>query len=132
MVETIRLGPHDPLPDAGNHALVFRRLGEDDPNAVVTELVFYGQHPATVPAIGQDGHAMTLEQSVQAAKAEAERRHLPRLYVIDRTAGKLEQEALHDHGARDFKGDTLEDTDPEDGERGTDIRDRPHDAGYAR
>ena len=132
MVETIRLAPHDPLPDQGNHALVLRRMGEDDPGSVVTELVFFGAGGSTTPAVTKDGHAMSLEQAVSAAEAEAERRHLSRVYVVDRTAGKLEQEALQDHGERNFTADTLEDTDPEDGERGTDIRDRPHDAGFVR
>lgn len=132
MVETIRLAPHDPVPDYGDHVLVLRRMGEDDPNAVVTEIVFYGAHPASVPAVGADGHAMDLDSAVQAAEAEAARRHLSRVYVVDRTAGKLEREALQDHGAREFRGDVLEDTDPEEGERGTDLRDRPHDAGFVR
>ena len=132
MVETIRLAPHDPVPDYGNHVLVLRRMGEDDPGAVVTEIVFYGQDSATVPAVGRDGHALTLEQAVEAAEAEAARRHLSKVYVVDRTAGKLEQEALADHGGRGFAADALEDTDPEDGERGPDLRDRPHDAGFMR
>jgi hypothetical protein len=132
MVETIRLAPHDPVPDYGNHVLVLRRMGEDDPGAVVTEIVFYGPDSSTVPAVGRDGHALTLEQAIAAAQAEAARRHLGKVYVVDRTAGKLEQEALADHGHRDFTGDKLEDTDPEDGEQGADIRDRPHDAGFMR
>ena len=132
MPETIRLAPHDPVPDYGNHVLVLRRLGEDDPNALVTEIVFYGAGGGTVPAVTRDGHAMELEEAVRAAEAEAAKRGLATVYVVDRTAGKLEREALHDHGARDFAGDTLEDTDPEDGETGSDIRDRPHDAGFVR
>ena len=132
MTETIRLAPHDPVPDYGNHVLVLRRMGEDDPNAVVTEIVFYGPDAASVPAVTPDGHPMSLEQAVSAAEAEAGRRHLSKVYVVDRTAGKLEQEAIHEHGARTFEGDALEDTDAEDGEKGTDIRDRPHDAGFAR
>ncbi len=132
MVETIHLAPHDPVPDYGNHVLVLRRMGEDDPGAVVTEIVFYGAEGATVPAIGKDGHAMSLDQAVSAAEAEAERRKLGRVYVVDRTAGKLEQEALQDHGERNFTTDTLDDTDQEDGEQGNDIRDRPHDAGFLR
>ncbi len=132
MVETIRLAPHDPVPDYGNHALVLRRMGEDDPGAVVTEIVLYGAESATLPAITRDGQPMSLDQAVQAAEGEAERRKLSRVYVVDRTAGKLEQEALHDHGERNFAADTLEDSDVEDGEQGTDVRDRPHDAGFLR
>ena len=132
MVETIRLAPHDPVPEHGDHGLVLRRMGEDDPGAVVTEITFYGQQGAAVPAVTKDGHAMALEQAVSAAEAEAERRHLSRVYVLDRTAGRLEQEALHDHGERNFTGDALDDEDLEDGEKGNDVRDRPHDAGFIR
>ncbi len=127
MTETIRLAPHDPVPDYGNHALVLRRMGEDDPGAVVTEVVFYGANPSTTPV----GNA-SLEETVQAALAEAGKRGLQTLYVVDRTAGRLEREALADHGERSFAGDSLQDTDPDDGETGPDIRDRPHDAGYMR
>ena len=132
MVETIRLAPHDPVPDHGQHMLVLRRLGEDDPGAVVTEIVSFGADGGSVPAVTPDGHAMTLDQAVRAAEAEAERRKLGRVYVVDRIAGKLEQEALHDHGERNFAADALDDADPEDDEQGTDIRDRPHDAGFVR
>ncbi len=132
MVETTRLEPHDAIPDEGRHVLVFRHMGEDDPTAVVTEIVLYGDVAASAAAIGPDGHAMTLEQAVQTAEAAAKRHGLGRVFVLDRTAGKLEQEALQDHGARAFANDALEDSDPEDGEQGTDIRDRPHDAGYVK
>ena len=127
MTETIRLAPHDPVPDYGSHALVLRRMGEDDPGAIVTEVVFYGANASTTP-VG----ISSLEDTVKAALAEAEKRGLKTLYVVDRTAGKLEREALADHGERSFVGDSLQDTDPEDGEAGPDIRDRPRDAGYLR
>ncbi len=132
MVETIRLAPHDPVPDYGNHVLVLRRLGEDDPRAVVTEIVFYGAQGGSLPAITKDGHPMPLEQAVHLAEEEAQRRQLGRVYVVDRTAGKLEKEAVEDHGERNFAADALDDTDPEDGVKGSDIRDRPHDAGYVK
>jgi hypothetical protein len=132
MTEVIRLAPHDPVPDYGNHALVLRRMGEDDPNAVVTEIVFYGPDGGSVPAVGADGHAMRLDQAVHAARAEAERRGVKTLYVVDRTAGRLEREVLRDHGDHSFPGDTLVDEDREDGVKGSDIRDRGHDAGFLR
>jgi hypothetical protein len=131
MTEIIRLGAHDPVPDYGNHALVLRRMGEDDPNAVVTEIVFYGATPTTTPAVDAKGHPMRLDEAVHAAKAEAERRHLKTLYVVDRTAGHLEREALKQHGSHNFP-DKLVDTDEADSVRGSDLRDRPHDAGFAR
>jgi hypothetical protein len=127
MTETIRLAPHDPVPDYGDHALVLRRMGEDDPGAVVTELVFYGVHgSSTALPPGK------LEEAVLRGLAEAEKRGVKTLYVVDRTAGRLEQEALGDHGERNFDGNVLEDTDAEDGVRGADLRDRPHDAGFMR
>ena len=127
MTKIERLAPHDPAPEGGSYALVLRRLAEDTPNATVTELVFTGAHPETRPYTGGD-----LEEAVRQATTEAERRGLHTLYVLDRTAGKLEHEALQDHGERNFANDSLDDTDTEDGEQGNDIRDRPHDAGYMR
>ena len=127
MTEVIRLAPHDPVPDYGNHALVLRRMGEDDPGAVVTEIVFYGAEGSSAPFAGSN-----LDDAVRLALEHAEKRGLKTVYVVDRTAGKLEQEALHDHGERNFTGDPLQDTDPEDGVAGADIRDRPHDAGFMR
>ena len=126
MTETIRLAPHDPVPDYGNHALVLRRMGEDDPGAVVTEIVFYGANGGSTPFAG------SLDDAIKLALEHAEKRGLKTLYVVDRTAGKLETEALHDHGERNFTADTLQDTDTEDGVLGADIRDRPHDAGFMR
>ena len=127
MTETIRLAPHDPVPDYGNHALVLRRMGEDDPNSVVTEIVFYGAEGGSTPFTGDK-----LEDAVKLALGHAEKRGLKTLYVVDRTSGKLEQEALHDHGERNFSGDQLQDTDMDEGVSGADIRDRPHDAGFLR
>ena len=97
---------------------------------MVTEIVQYGEVAGMTPAIGKDGHALSLDEALHEAQALAERRNLARIYVLDRTAGKLEQEALHDHGARGFAQDELDDSDLEDDEKGTDMRDRPHDAGY--
>jgi hypothetical protein len=132
MVETIRLSPHDPVPDYGNHALVLRHMGEDDPNAVVTEIVFYGPGGSSTAAHHADGTAMTLEEAVAAAEGLAAKRGIGRLYVVDRTAGRREQEVLKTHGDHSFPGEVLDDTDPEDGVSGSDIRDRGKDAGYMR
>ena len=57
MTEIIRLDPHDPLPDAKPFALVIRRFGEDDPNAIVTEIDFMGAHPTAELAMGPGGDA---------------------------------------------------------------------------
>ncbi len=132
MTEVIRLAPHDPVPDYGNHILVLRRMGEDDPNAVVTEIVIYGHDGGSMPAVGKDGQAMRLDQAVHLARQEAERRGAARVYVVDRTAGHLEREVISGHGDHSFPADALQDSDPEDGVSGSDIRDRPHDAGFVR
>jgi len=132
MTKIIELSPHDPVPDHGHHGLVLRHMGEDDPNAVVTEIVFYGADGGSLAAYKPDGTAMSLEAAVAVAKAEAERRGVGTVYVLDRRKGLREQEVLAGHGDHSFPKDALSDTDPEDGEQGSDLRDRPHDAGYMR
>jgi hypothetical protein len=132
MTHIVHLAPHDPIPAPGAHGLVLRRLGEDDPNAVVTEIVFHGPDGGNMAAVHADGTAMSLEQAVTAARALAEQRHIHTVFVLDRTGGPREQEVLHDHGGHNFPGDTLSDTDQEDGVHGSDLRDRPHDAGFMR
>jgi hypothetical protein len=52
--------------------------------------------------------------------------------VLDRSKGQREQEVLRANGMHNFADDTLSDTDPEDGVTGSDLRDRPHDAGFMR
>jgi len=132
MTKIIQLSPHDPVPEHGHHGLVLRHMGEDDPNAVVTEIVFYGANAGSSAAHRPDGTAMSLEEAVAAAQAEAARRGIGTVYVLDRTQGLREQEVLAGHGDRSFPKDALSDTDPEDGEQGSDLRDRAHDAGYMR
>jgi hypothetical protein len=64
MTDIIRLDPHDPLPEAAPFALVIRRFGEDDPNAIVTEIDFMGSHPTATVATGRDGVPMAWEDAV--------------------------------------------------------------------
>ena len=132
MAKIIYLAPHDPIPEPGAHALVLRHLGEDDPRSVVTEVIFYGQGGSRTPAHKPDGAAMTIKEAVHFAQAGAETRNVHLIYVLDRTKGPREQEVIRAHGAHNFAADILSDTDPEDGESGSDIRDRPRDAGYLR
>jgi hypothetical protein len=132
MTRVLRLAPHDPIPPPGPHGLVLRRLGEDDPAAIVTEIIFYGPTGGTEAAHQPDGKPMALPQAVAEARAKAEQLGLATLYVLDRTQGQREQEVLRAHGLHDFHGDVLSDTDAEDGEQGTDLRDRAHDAGFMR
>ena len=127
MTEIIRLEPHDPLPDGGNIALVLRRFGEDDPNAVITEIDFFGRHPAIDLAI--EGN---FEDAIHAAAQKAGERGISTVYAVDRTAGRREQEVLQHHGDHTVRMDELTDTDEEDGERGATILDRSSNAGYVR
>ncbi len=132
MSKTILLAPHDPIPEPGAHGLVLRHLGEDGPVAVVTEIIFYGHDGGSTAAHKPDGTAMKLDEAIAAALAEAKKRGISIVYVLDRTRGEREQEVLRAHGLHNFANDVLSDTDPEDGEQGSDLRDRPHDAGYMR
>jgi hypothetical protein len=132
MAKVIHLAPHDPIPEPGAHALVLRHFGEDGPAAVVTEVVFYGPAGGRTPAHKPDGSAMTIDEAVHFAREGAERHNVHLIYVLDRTKGEREQDVIRAHGAHNFAADILSDTDPEDDETGSDIRDRPHDAGYLR
>ena len=132
MTKIVHLAPHDPIPAPGPHGLVLRRLGEDNPTAIVTETVFYGADGGSTAAHHPDGTAMTMNQVVATARAQANERGLHLLYVLDRTQGEREREVLRAHGLHNFTADILSDTDPEDGEQGSDLRDRPHDAGFMR
>jgi hypothetical protein len=132
MTEIIRLDPHDPLPDTKPFALVIRRFGEDDPNAIVTEIDFMGAHPTAKIAMGPGGAPMAWEDAVRHAKREAETRGFARLYAVDRTAGRREQAIIERHGDHSTHGDMLSDTDEEDGVAGSTILDRSHDSGFMR
>ena len=68
----------------------------------------------------------------QSARAEADRLRIARVYALNRAAGSREREILRHHGDHSVNMQKLDDTDPEDGEEGTSLRDRPHDAGYLR
>jgi hypothetical protein len=132
MTKTILLAPHDPIPEPGAHGLVLRHLGEDNPVAIVTEIIFHGPGGGSIAAHRPDGAPMPLQEALDAALLEAKHRGIATIYVLDRTKGQREQEVLHAHGMHNFANDILSDTDPEDGVKGSDLRDRPHDAGFMR
>jgi hypothetical protein len=132
MTQIIRLDPHDPLPEHGEHALVIRRFGEDDPKMVITEIDFFGRAPTMQLAVRDDGKPLDWEDAVQGARAEAEGRGFRRLYAVDRTAGRREQEVIAHHGDHSVFSGELSDTDEEDGVKGSSILDRPPGAGYVR
>ncbi len=132
MTEIIRLDPHDPLPEATPFALVIRRFGEDDPKAIVTEIDFMGSHPTMSVATGPNGAPLQWEDAVQHARREAAARGFTTLYAVDRTAGRREQQIIDRGGDHSPRDDALSDTDEEDGEEGSTILDRGHDAGFMR
>lgn len=136
MAELIRLDPHDPLPDpvpgGAAHAVLIRRFGEDDPRAVITELDFLGRRPAMSLLAGPGGAAVSWEDAVHGALREVEAHGLATLYAVDRTAGRREQEVLAHGGDHSVRAAELSDTDEEDGELGTSLRDRTTNSGYYR
>ena len=88
MTDIIRLDPHDPLPEAKPFALVIRRFGEDDPNAIVTEIDFFGAHPTMSVATGPQGTPLAWEEAVQRGLKAASAHGFKTLYAVDRTAGR--------------------------------------------
>jgi hypothetical protein len=136
MTNLIRLQPHDPLPEANHYAppfgLVIRRFGEDDPNAVITELDFFGRHPTRTMVAGQGGTQANWEDVLHRATEEADALGIATLYAVDRTAGGREQEILSHRGDHSVRSEELSDTDLEDGETGSTILDRSPNAGFMR
>lgn len=132
MADVRRLQPHDPVPEGGRYILVLRRFGEDDPGVVLTEIISADGRapPQARAAVQPDGSAMSLQDAVRSAQVEADRRGDALVFVVDRTAGPQEHAVLAHHGDRTIGMAHLRDTDREDGEQGSDLRDRPKDAGY--
>ena len=132
MAELRLLKPHDPVPEGGRYMLVLRRFGEDAPQVAVTEIITSdGRDPPEMQtALLANTEQMDFRQAVQQARAEAERRGFGVLYAVDRTAGPQEHAVLEHGGDHTVGMHHLVDTDREDLEQGTDIRDRPADAGY--
>ena len=127
MPRIINLAPHDPLPDQSvSHVLVMRRFGEDDPHVIYTEVTAIRgpgrSHSA--PAVMPDGRPAELDDAILVGKAAAEREGIADIYVVDRTAGPRERAVIERHGDHSVGDATLSDDDMEDGERGSDMRDR--------
>ena len=130
MAEIRRLDPHAPLPDGlgpdgrGRHVVVLGRFDEDDPRAVVTEIILStgpGASEATRPA-RSDGMPMSFDEAVEAGRQVAESEGLDAVYAVDRTAGVRGREVLARGGDHTVGMEGLQDTDPESGERGPDMR----------
>ncbi len=124
-VEIRKLDPHDPLPDGRAHrVIVLRRFDEDDPRKIVTEITLTGSpgHSEVVRPADADGSAMSLDEAISAAQRVAESEGISQVFVLDRTAGRLEHDLIEHAGDHSFPGRALDDTDPEDGESGQDMR----------
>ena len=124
-VEIRKLDPHDPLPEGRvGRVVVLRRFDEDDPRKIVTEITLTGRPGASeaVRPVRADGAAMSLDEAVSAAQKVAESEGIGLVFVLDRTAGRLEHEVVEHAGDHSFPGKTLDDTDSEDGESGPDMR----------
>lgn len=127
MVEIQRLDPHDPLPEGrGHRVIVLRRFDEDDPRRIVTEIMLTGApgHSEVARPVGENGSPMSLEGAIAAARKVAESEGIGRVFVLDRTAGRLEHEVAEHGGDHSFPGRSLDDTDLVEGEHGPDMRDR--------
>ena len=132
MAEVRRLAPHDPVPEGGRYMLVMRRFGEDAPDVALTEVIMAegAEPPVLRPAVDAKGAPLDFEATVKRAAAEADRQGYGVVYAVDRTAGPQEHEVLEHHGDRTTGMERFADSDPEDGELGADMRERPLDAGY--
>lgn len=125
MTNIHNLDPHDPLPEGGRRVIVMHRLDEDDPRHTHTEILLTGApgRGETVRPMRPDGTPMSLQEAIEAAGKVAESEGLHDVYVVDRTAGQREQEVLAAGGDHSVNMASLSDTDPEDGEQGSDMRD---------
>ena len=125
MTEIIDLSPHAPLPD-GPALVLLRRFEEDDPRRVMIEIVALDSHHTESNARMTDegGRPPSWEDATARALRSAADARFTTLYRIDRLAGPREAEIASHGGDHSTNMEELEDTDPEDGEPGTDMRDR--------
>ena len=124
-VEIRKLDPHDPVPEGrSGRVVVLRRFDEDDPRKIVTEITLTGPpgRSEVVQPVRPDGRGMSLDEAVSAAQRVAQSEGIGQVFVLDRTDGRLEHEIVERAGDHSFPGKTLDDTDPEDGESGPDMR----------
>ncbi|MCL2429198.1 MAG: hypothetical protein FWD12_08205 [Alphaproteobacteria bacterium] len=115
-----KLAPHDPVPGGGRHVVVLRRFDEDDPRRIAIDLIV-----ATGKA---EPETIRTTHGVSEVLAEARRiaidEKLDAIYIIDRLAGPRERDILRHHGDHSVHFGQLDDFDLEEGERGSDMRDR--------
>jgi hypothetical protein len=117
------LAPHDPLP--GGHSVVLvRRFAEDRPAETIIEMVVTNpdRSEETEIPVGDQGAPLDWPAAVAHAQQRAREEGLKRIWTVDRTAGRQEQAVLRAGGDHTVGMDRLQDTDPEDGETGPDMR----------
>ena len=126
MAEIRTLNPHDPLPDHGHHVLVLRSFFEDDPHRTTIEITLtHGRGmPERSHPVRPDGSQLSLDEAVAAARQVADEEGIKLVQVIDRTAGPRERDIQQHGGDHTIHMDRLDDDDMEEGERGSDMRDR--------
>lgn len=117
--------PHDPLP-GGHSVVLMRRFHEDRPADTIIELIV--THPdrseQTEVPVGPNGAMLDWQAAIAHARRRAQAEGLKRIWTVDRTAGRQEQDVLSAHGDHSVNMDRLDDSDIEDGEAGPDMRDR--------
>ena len=127
MTEITTLGPHDPVPSGpGKHVVVLRRFEEDAPGGVTTQIILTGKTEEVTHPRNPDGTPMHFDEAIKAATKVAESEGLHRVFVLDRMQGTREGDILRHDGDHSIHMDRLVDSDPEDGERGPDMRDIAH------
>jgi hypothetical protein len=127
MIDVTYLDAHDPLPEGhGKTLTVLHRFEEENPDRLRVELLLSGRpgRGETITPLHTDKTPYTLDEAIAAALDVAREEGLDRIYVLDRTAGPREQDIIAHHGDHSVAMDKLSDFDIEDGERGTDMRDR--------
>ena len=127
MIDIVKLGAHDALPQSPERAvIVLRRFEEDRPAETAVQIILTGPEPDTVHPRRADGTPMDLDEATAAAQTVAEREGIARVLVVDRVQGQREQVIMEHGGDHSIRMDELSDTDPEDGEEGADMRDVAH------
>ena len=125
MVEFHTVAPQDPLPE-GRCVILMRRFAEDSPQATVIELIVRHAdgHEDTSNPIHPGGRPMSWTEASQAARVAAATAGLDTVFCVDRTAGPRAADILSHGGDHTVHMEQLDDADLEDGEHGSDLRDR--------
>ena len=130
MIEITTLSAHDAIPAGpGRSVIVMRRFEEETPGAATIQIVLTGTPEESTHPRNPDGTAMEWEAAIDAARRVAESEGLKRVYVLDRLEGEREQDILKHGGDHSVGMEALQDSDPEDGVRGADMRDIAHPVG---